>query len=67
MRKTDCKVLYDHFQPSLNVPRECGILSDMDIEITEKFDAVALVQAIATAKFTAEQVAIAFCKRAAIA
>jgi amidase len=51
----------------LSVPRECGILSHMDIEITEKFDAVALVQAIATAKFTAEQVAIAFCKRAAIA
>ncbi|KAL4874631.1 amidase signature domain-containing protein [Aspergillus karnatakaensis] len=51
----------------LNVPRECGVLSARELEITESYDAVALVDAIALEIYTAEEVAIAFCKRAAIA
>lgn len=51
----------------LDVPRICGILSAREIEITEEFDAVALLAAIAERKFTSEEVTTAFCKRAAIA
>ncbi|KAL4795793.1 amidase signature domain-containing protein [Aspergillus venezuelensis] len=51
----------------LHVPRECGLLSSTELEITEKYDAASLVEAIAAAKYTAEEVAVAFCKRAAIA
>ncbi|KAF9888309.1 hypothetical protein FE257_008741 [Aspergillus nanangensis] len=51
----------------LNVPRECCILTDRELQITEEYDAVALVEAISGACFTAEEVAVAFCKRAAIA
>jgi amidase len=51
----------------LQVPRECGLLSDRELNITEKYDAVALVEALAAGAFTAEEVAVAFCKRAAIA
>ncbi|KAH8705769.1 amidase [Talaromyces proteolyticus] len=50
-----------------DVPRTCGILSTREVEITENFDAVALVAAIRECKFTSEEVAIAFCKRAAVA
>ncbi|KAL4954404.1 amidase signature domain-containing protein [Aspergillus filifer] len=51
----------------LHVPRECGLLSPTELEITENYDAAALVEAIAAAKYTAEEVAVAFCKRAGIA
>ncbi|RMZ82505.1 hypothetical protein DV737_g1991, partial [Chaetothyriales sp. CBS 132003] len=51
----------------LAVPRECGILSQDEIHITEGHDAVSLVEAIAAGTYTALQVATAFCKRAAIA
>lgn len=49
------------------IPRECGILSEQEIEITEKYDAVALAEAIASKKLTAVAVATAFGKRAIIA
>ena len=51
----------------LHIPRECGLLSFTELDITENYNAVSLVEAIATAKYTAEEVAVAFCKRAAIA
>lgn len=51
----------------LSIPRESGILSVEEIRITEKYDARALVKEIAEKRFTALQVAAAFCKRAAIA
>ncbi|KAL4965433.1 amidase signature domain-containing protein [Aspergillus stella-maris] len=51
----------------LHIPGDCGLLSPTELDITEKYDAVALVEAIAAAKYTAEEVAVAFCKRAAIA
>lgn len=51
----------------LHVPRECGLLSATELEITEQYDAVDLLKAIAAAKFTALEVTVAFSKRAAIA
>lgn len=51
----------------LSIPRTCGILNTTELEITENYDATALAQAIKTRTYTAEVVAIAFCKRAAIA
>jgi amidase len=50
-----------------NVPATCGILTSAEIDITEKYDAVGLAQAIAARQLTAVQVATAFCKRAIIA
>ncbi|OIW25529.1 amidase [Coniochaeta ligniaria NRRL 30616] len=49
------------------VPRESGILSEQELEITEKYDAVSLAEAIAAKKLTAVAVATAFAKRAIIA
>lgn len=49
------------------VPASCGILSAKEIEITEKHDATSLILALRERKYTAVEVATAFCKRAAIA
>lgn len=49
------------------IPRECGILSKKEIEITENYDATALANAIADGKLTSVAVATAFGKRAIIA
>jgi len=51
----------------LAIPRECGILSSREIEITEKYDATALVQELAAKRLKSVDVVTAFCKRAAIA
>lgn len=51
----------------LAVPRECGLLSSQEIEITEKYDATALVKELATKRLKSVDVVTAFCKRAAIA
>jgi amidase len=51
----------------LAVPRECGVLSTRDIEITEKYDATALVKELAAKRLKSVDVVTAFCKRAAIA
>lgn len=51
----------------LAVPRECGVLTAKEIDITENHDAVALVEQMANKKLTASEVTLAFCKRAAIA
>jgi len=51
----------------LAIPRECGILSARDIEITEKYDATELVQELAAKRLKSVDVVTAFCKRAAIA
>lgn len=48
------------------IPRECGILTTEELEITENYDAVGLAAAIATRKYTAVAVAKAFTKRAII-
>ncbi len=49
------------------IPRTCGILTEHELEITEKYDTVSLAEAIASKKYKAVAVAKAFAKRAAIA
>lgn len=51
----------------MELPITCGILSDEEINITSNFDATALLEKLRSGMWTAEQVTIAFCKRAAIA
>lgn len=51
----------------LAIPRECHILSAREIEITEKYDATALVEQLAAKRLKSVDVVTAFCKRAAIA
>lgn len=50
-----------------SVPRECGLLTAEEIDITESYDATALAEAIASRKLSAVQVTVAFSKRAIIA
>lgn len=46
---------------------EANVLTKEEKDLTENYDATALVQGLASRKFTALQVTTAFCKRAAIA
>ena len=52
---------------SISVPRESGILSTGELEITENHDATSLVEALASRQLSSYEVTLAFCKRAAIA
>ena len=54
-------------QSVLDVPRTCGILTERELELTEKYDATALVEMMAKGEATSVEVVTAFCKRAAIA
>ena len=58
---------YSSLTNVMDVPLTCGILSDAEIDITSNFDATALLEKLETGVWSAEQVTIAFCKRAAIA
>lgn len=51
----------------LDVPVTCGILTEREISITSNFDAMDMVAKLRAGNFSAEEVAVAFCKRAAIA
>ncbi|EEA25391.1 hypothetical protein TMatcc_006388 [Talaromyces marneffei ATCC 18224] len=51
----------------LDVPRQCGILKAKEVQITEGYDVQGLLNEIAEKRLRAEEVALAFCKRAAIA
>ncbi|EMC92431.1 hypothetical protein BAUCODRAFT_288739 [Baudoinia panamericana UAMH 10762] len=51
----------------LDVPAKCGILSERELDITENYDAVALLEKLASGHFTSVEITTAFCKRAAIA
>lgn len=51
----------------LHVPRECGILTDKDIDITENYDATDLIKLIASKHLGSFEVVLAIYKRAAIA
>ena len=46
----------------LNIPRECGLLTDKELDITENYDATALAKAIRERKLTCVDVTTAFCK-----
>lgn len=54
-------------QNVLDLPRTCGILTQKEIDITERYDATDLIEKLASAELTSEEVTVAFCKRAAIA
>ncbi|KAH6611290.1 fatty-acid amide hydrolase [Trichoderma cornu-damae] len=58
--------LQDSISP-FEVPITCGILSDVEIEITSKHDATSLLTGLKAGTWSVEQVTTAFCKRAAIA
>ena len=51
----------------MDVPLTCGLLSDVECDITSNFDATALLEKLKGGEWSAEQVTVAFCKRAAIA
>ncbi|KAF2207714.1 hypothetical protein CERZMDRAFT_102201 [Cercospora zeae-maydis SCOH1-5] len=50
-----------------SIPRECGVLDQIDLEITENYDVTGLAEAIAAKKYTAVQAATAFIKRSIVA
>lgn len=45
-----------------HVPRQSGILSERELQITESADATALAEAIRKREYTAVEVTTAFCK-----
>lgn len=51
----------------MDVPSECGILDDVECKITSDYDATAILEKLQAGEWSAEQVTVAFCKRAAIA
>jgi len=51
----------------LSLPEHCGILTTYELHITQHYDAVDIVNRIASGELSAREVAVAFCKRAAIA
>jgi amidase len=51
----------------LDIPRQCGILSERELIITESYDARRLLRQLATGQLTSVEVTEAFSKRAAIA
>lgn len=51
----------------LDFPRRSGLLTNDEIDITENYDAVSLLEAMASGELTSLAVTTAFCKRAAIA
>ncbi|KAL9598083.1 MAG: hypothetical protein Q9219_004714 [cf. Caloplaca sp. 3 TL-2023] len=56
----------DDVEDVTDIPRTCGILSSEEIHITEHHDARGLAAAIRSKRYTAFEVTVAFCKRAAI-
>ncbi|KAK0733619.1 amidase signature domain-containing protein [Lasiosphaeria miniovina] len=51
----------------MDVPLACGLLSETEARITSDYDATALLGELKAGVWSAEQVVVAFCKRAAIA
>ncbi|KAF7916181.1 uncharacterized protein EAE98_010766 [Botrytis deweyae] len=58
---------YQNLSNVMEVPLSCGLLNETEYQITSNYDATALLGLLKNGVFTAEQVTIAFCKRAAIA
>lgn len=58
---------YDGASSFVDVPTTCGILNDVECKITSDYDATALIEQLRAGIWSAEQVTVAFCKRAAIA
>ncbi|KAK5625210.1 hypothetical protein RRF57_000926 [Xylaria bambusicola] len=51
----------------MHIPNTCGILNDLECDLTSNYDATALLPKLKDGTFSVEQVTVAFCKRAAIA
>ncbi|KEF53177.1 uncharacterized protein A1O9_10625 [Exophiala aquamarina CBS 119918] len=51
----------------LDIPRKSGILSARELEITENYSVLELLERLASGAFSSLEVTTAFCKRAAIA
>ncbi|KAI7369743.1 amidase family protein [Hortaea werneckii] len=51
----------------LDIPAKCGILNEGEVDITEHYNMVQLVQQLASGSMSSTEVTTAFCKRAAIA
>ncbi|GAB1740896.1 hypothetical protein NU219Hw_g5972t1 [Hortaea werneckii] len=51
----------------LDIPAKCGILNEREVDITEHYNMVQLVQQLASGSMSSTEVTTAFCKRAAIA
>ncbi|KAI6907170.1 amidase family protein [Hortaea werneckii] len=51
----------------LDIPVQCGILNEREVDITEHYNMVQLVQQLANGSMSSTEVTTAFCKRAAIA
>ncbi|KAI9733798.1 MAG: hypothetical protein M1818_007065 [Claussenomyces sp. TS43310] len=58
---------YDGASNFMDVPVTCGILNQLECDITSNYDATALLEKLKPGVWSAEQVTVAFCKRAAIA
>ncbi|RDW58558.1 uncharacterized protein DSM5745_11249 [Aspergillus mulundensis] len=57
----------DELDNILHIPRQSGILTEREIDITEGSDATALLSRLKDGELSAYEIAVAFCKRAAIA
>jgi amidase len=62
-----CNYITEPRRDVTSIPRECGVLDDVDLEITEQYDMTSLAAAIAVKKYTAVQVTTAFLKRSIVA
>ena len=51
----------------LKVAQECDILTEKELQITEDYDVLGLLEQMKSGDLTAREVTTAFCKRAAIA
>lgn len=51
----------------MDVPLTCGLLNETESRITSDYDTTALLEKLKAGVWSAEQVTVAFCKRAAIA
>ncbi|KAJ5162623.1 Amidase [Penicillium coprophilum] len=51
----------------MDIPRSCGIMTQKELEITEKYDVRGLVAEMTEGRLKAEDVVRGFCKRAAVA
>ncbi|KAH7321593.1 putative fatty-acid amide hydrolase [Rhexocercosporidium sp. MPI-PUGE-AT-0058] len=59
--------LYQDTKNVIDIPLKCGILNEMESKITSHYDATALLEQLKAGVWSAEEVTVAFCKRAAIA
>lgn len=58
---------YENTANIMDIPLACGLLNETERRITSDYDATALLGQLKSGVWSAEQVTVAFCKRAAIA